>query len=130
MEPTITTHSTIKKLSANNDFTPTQAEKIVDANLDLAQNLATKNDLQKLDHKFERKFDRLEARVDSMEQKFDIKFDALELKVDTKIDALDKKIDREARGLKSDLTARMWTIQAASTSIVIGAMALMLTLMR
>ena len=109
MNAAITTHNTIKKLSIDGVFTPKQAEHIIDAHLDLTKDLATKNDLQNLEHKFDRKFDRLESRVD----KLDARMDSMEQKFDTKYDSL-----------KHDIIAKMWTMQIATMAIIIAAMAI------
>ena len=65
IEPAINTHTTIKKLSAGNVFNKKQAERIVDAQIDF-----TKNDLKNLEVKMDAKIDRVDMKVDAMEQRF------------------------------------------------------------
>ena len=72
--------------------------------------LVTKSDLRALEQRMDARFDNVDARFATQENKFDAKIDKLEAKLTGRIDLLEAKIDRNfeaMRGLVMQSTLAM-----------------------
>jgi chaperonin cofactor prefoldin len=85
--------------------------------LQVAQHSATredvKEDIGKLDIKFDKLESKLDIKFDKLESKLDIKFDKLESKLDIKFDKLESKIDR----VDNKFNRLQWLIVATIISV-------------
>lgn len=85
----------------NNKADPLKIEITQDKLVDLLLHAATREDLAKLDTKFDHKFDALDTKLNALETKFDNKIDALETKFDSKFNSLETKLDSKIDAFES-----------------------------
>jgi chromosome segregation ATPase len=74
---------------------------------DLLIELATKADIEKLNGKIDTLEQKMIGRTDALEQKMDGKIDALEQKMDGKIDALEQKMDGKIDALEQKMCGKI-----------------------
>jgi chromosome segregation ATPase len=81
--------------------------------LQVAQHSATREDVKEDIGKLDIKFDKIDIKFNKLESKLDIKFDKLESKLDIKFDKLESKIDR----VDNKFNRLQWLIVATIISV-------------
>lgn len=107
----------LKKAGMSDELAEAQADALAEALKASIQELSTKSDLAEMQSATksdlaELRHD-LQTQINKLDAKFDSKFDRL----DSKIDKLDSKIDRVETGLRGELMLIKWMFTATFTGV-------------